>query len=156
VKLIGSSIKGLGADLPAVSAEIYGPIQDESFDLVIDVGGDPVGARVLGMYSQYFTKGNDDMFFVLNANRPETQTVEKAMEYLKKIENASRLKVTGIVNNTHLLKSTTYKDVLKGQTLAEELSHQLNIPIKYVSALEHVAKDLPANLTGQIFPIKLY
>lgn len=52
----------MAADLPAISSEIYGPIQDESCDLVIDVGGDPNGARVLGMYSNYFTKDNYDMF----------------------------------------------------------------------------------------------
>lgn len=156
IKVIGSSIKGLAADLPAISSEIYGPIQDESCDLVIDVGGDPNGARVLGMYSNYFTKDNYDMFFVLNGNRPETQTVKKSIEYLRKIENTARIQVTGIVNNTHMLKSTTYKDVLKGQALAEKLSQELNIPIRYISVIENVVKDLPDNLEGEIFPIKLY
>lgn len=156
IRVIGSSLKGSGVDIPAISAEIYSPIQDESYDTVLDVGGDPAGARTLGMYSQYFVEGKYDMFFVLNANRPETQTVEKSMEYLRKIEDTARVKVTGIVNNTHMLKSTTYEDVLKGQTLAERLSEKLDIPIKYVVALENVARDLPTDLKGEIFPIKLY
>jgi len=156
IRVIGSSLKGLGVDIPAISAEVYSPIQDESYDAVLDVGGDPAGARTLGMYSQYFTEGNYDMFFVLNANRPETQTVQKAIEYLKKIEDTARVKVTGIVNNTHMLKSTTREDVLKGQALAEALSEKINIPIKYVVALENVAKDLPPSIKGEVFPIKLY
>lgn len=156
IRVIGSSIKGSGVDIPAISAEVYSPIQDKSYDTVLDVGGDPAGARTLGMYSQYFVEGSYDMFFVLNANRPETQTVQKSMEYLRKIEDTSRVKVTGIVNNTHMLKSTTCEDVLRGQALAEELSEKLNIPIKYVVALENVAKDLPPDLKGTIFPIKLY
>lgn len=156
VKVIGSSVKGSAVDVPAVSAGIYGPLQDKTYDSVIDVGGDPVGARTLGMYKEYIHEGDYDMLFVINANRPETQTVEKTIEYLKNIERVSRLKVTGLVNTTHLLKSTTVEDVLNGQKLVEEVSKELNIPIKYVVALEHVAKELPKDITGEIFPIKLY
>lgn len=156
IKVIGSSLKGSGVDIPAISSEIYTPIQDDSYDTILDVGGDPAGARTLGLYSEYFTKKNCDMFFVVNANRPETQTVQKTIEYLKKIEDTARFKVTGIVNNTHMLKSTTCEDVLKGQILAEKLAEKLNIPIKYVVALENVAKELPSNLKGEIFPIKLF
>ncbi len=95
-------------------------------------------------------------FFVLNANRPETQTAEKAIEYLRKIEDTARAKVTGIVNNTHMLKSTTVEDVLKGQKLAQKVSKITNIPIRYVAAIEDVAKELPYNLEGEIFPMTLY
>ncbi|WP_427339945.1 ATP-binding protein [Caloranaerobacter sp. DY30410] len=156
IKVIGSSINALAADVPAVSAEIFAPLQNESYDVVLDVGGDPVGARALGRYHNYFKEGKYDMFFVINANRPETQEVENTIKYLREIERASRAKVTGLINNTHLLKSTTVEDVLKGQKLAEEVSKKLNIPIKYIVALEHVAKELPSNLKGEIFPITLY
>lgn len=156
VKVIGSSVKASAVDIPAISAEIVTPMQDKSYEAVIDVGGDPDGARVLGRYKEYLIDGNYDMFFVLNANRPETQTVYKAMEYLKKIEDTARAKVTGIINNTHMLKSTTVLDVLKGQELAEEISENFDIPIKYISAMENVAKKLPKDLQGEIFPIILY
>ena len=131
-------------------------MQDTSYEAVIDVGGDPDGARTLGRYKDYLVEGNYDMFYVLNANRPETQTAEKAIEYLRKIEDTARARVTGLINNTHMLKSTTVEDVLKGQELAQEVSKMTNIPIKYVSAIEEVAKDLPDDLEGEIFPITLY
>lgn len=156
IKLIGSSIRGLSVDVPAVSAEVYGPLQDQSFEAILDVGGDPVGARAIGQYHQYFVEGNYDMLFVINANRPETQTVEKTIEYLREIERVSRAKVTGLVNNTHLLKSTTVEDVLSGQKLVEEVSQKLNIPIRYVAAIEKVANELPHDISGEIFPIKMY
>lgn len=156
VKVIGGSIKASAIDIPAISAEIVTPMQDKSYEAIIDVGGDPTGARTLGRYKEYFIDGDYDMFFVLNANRPETQTVDKVMEYLKKIEDTARAKVTGIINNTHMLKSTTVSDVLKGQELAEKISENLDIPIKYISVIENVAKKLPKNLQGEIFPITLY
>lgn len=156
VKVISSSIDASAVDIPAISAEVVTPMQDISYEGVIDVGGDPAGARTLGRYKEYFKEGEYDMFFVLNANRPETQTVGKALEYLRKIEDTARAKVTGIVNNTHMLKSTRIEDVLKGQKLALELSEKANIPIRYISAIEDVAKELPDNLEGEIFPMTLY
>lgn len=156
VRVIGSSIKGLASDVPAVSGEVLTPLQDESFEAVLDVGGDPIGARALGRYHSYFKEGKYDMFFVLNANRPETQTKDKAIAYLKSIEFQSRAKITGLINNTHLLKSTTVEDVLRGQELCKEVSKELNIPIKYVSCIESVAKELPKDIEGEVFPIKMY
>jgi hypothetical protein len=156
VKVISSSVKASAVDIPAISAEIYGPLQDESYETILDVGGDPAGARVLGRYISYFKEGNYDMFYVLNANRPDTDTVEKAIGYLHAIEGTARVKFTGIINNTHMLKSTTVGDVLKGQELCEGVSKKLDIPIKYIVALKDVAKQLPTNLQGEIFPIKLY
>ena len=129
---------------------------NESYETILDVGGDPAGARVLGRYISYFKEGNYDMFYVLNANRPDTDTVEKAIGYLHAIEGTARVKFTGIINNTHMLKSTTVGDVLKGQELCEGVSKKLDIPIKYIVALKDVAKQLPTNLQGEIFPIKLY
>jgi Mrp family chromosome partitioning ATPase len=156
IKVISSSIRATAVDIPAISAEIVVPMQDNSYEAVIDVGGDPAGARTLGRYEEYFVEGNYDMFFVLNANRPETQTVEKAIEYLRKIEYTARAKVTGIINNTHMLKSTTVEDVLKGQELARKVSEKVDVPIKYISAIERVAKELPKDLEGEIFPMTLY
>ncbi|NMB08402.1 MAG: ParA family protein [Tissierellia bacterium] len=156
IRLIASSIDASAVDIPAISAEIVVPMQDTSYEGIIDVGGDPAGARTLGMYKEYLVEGQYDMFFVLNANRPETQTVEKALEYLRKIEDTARAKVTGIINNTHMLKSTTVENVLKGQKLAEELSKSTGIPIKYIACIENVASKLPKDLQGEIFPMKLY
>ena len=156
IKIIGASIKGNALDLPAVSGEVLGPLQDESYETILDVGGDPAGARALGRYHEYFIEGDYDMFFVLNANRPETGTVDKALEFVRKIEDTSRAKVTGIVNNTHMLKSTTIEDVLRGYELSLELSELTGIPLKYNAVLEELAPLLPDNLIGEIFPIKLY
>lgn len=156
IRLIGSSIRASAVDIPAISAEVLAPLDDESYEAVIDVGGDPAGARTLARYDKYFTPGNYDMFYVLNANRPETQTAQKALEYMIKIEDTARAKVTGIINSTHMLKDTTADDVIRGNELAKELSELANVPIKYNVALQSIVKDLPDNLEGQIFPIELY
>ena len=156
IRVIGSQIDAPAVGVPSVSAEVLTPLQDTSYDAVLDTGGDKVGAMALGRYVDYFVEGNYDMFFVLNANRAETQTVEKVIEYMVNIEDVSRGKITGIVNNTHLLKSTTIEEVIKGNKLALEVSKETGIELKYNVVLEDLAKDLPEDLIGETFPIKMY
>lgn len=155
IEVISSSVDAPAVDVPAISAAVDKPFQDESYNFVMDIGGDPTGARVLGRYKSYLEKDNYDLFCVINANRPETSTVEKTIEYLQNIEGVARAKVTGLVNNTHLIKETTVEDILRGQRLVKAVSEKLDIPIRYVSVLREVATNLPEDLEGEIFPIDL-
>lgn len=156
VRVIGGAIDANAIDIPTIPAEVVVAFEDESYEAVLDVGGDPDGTRTLGRYVNYLTEGNYDMFFVLNANRPETQTVEKAMEYMIKIQDVARAKITGIVNNTHMLKSTSIDDVLKGYDLSLKISEKTGVPLRYNVVLKDLASQLPQDLEGEIFPIELY
>lgn len=153
---IDSSIQATSLDLPAVSAQVTAPLTDKSYDYVIDVGGDDVGARVLGRFSHLVEKDDYDMFCVVNANREQTQTTSDVINHIRAIENSSKLKVTGLINNTHLVRETTIEDILKGRELVKEVSNITNIPIKYVTCLESLIPQLPTNLDGDVFPINLY
>lgn len=153
---IDSSIQTTTLDVPAISAEIMRPLHDSNINYVLDVGGDNVGGRVVGRFAEHFKSDDYDMFFVVNANREKTQTAKEVLGYIDAIEASSKLKVTGLVNNTHLLRETTVKDILKGQEVVKEVSKIKNIPIKYVCCLESLVDKLPADLEGDILPIKLY
>ena len=153
---IDSSIETDTLDLPAVSAQVMTPLHEKDVDYVIDVGGDNVGTRVVGRFAEHFVEGEYDMFCVVNANREQTQTAEDVIRFIKSMEETSKLKVTGLINNTHLIRQTTVEDVLRGQKLAREVSDLTNIPIKYVSCLRSLVDSLPDNLEGDILPIDLY
>lgn len=153
---IDSSIETTTLDVPAVSAEVMRPLHDDKVNYVLDVGGDNVGGRVVGRFAEHFKSDNYDMFFVINANREKTQTANEVLGYIDAIEASSKLKVTGLVNNTHLLRETTVEDVLKGQEVAREVSKIKNIPIKYVCCIENLVDKLPKDLEGDILPIKMY
>lgn len=153
---IDSSIQTTTLDVPAVSAGVMRPLHDDKVNYVLDVGGDNVGGRVVGRFAEHFKPEDYDMFFVVNANREKTQTAKEVLGYIDAIEATSKLKVTGLVNNTHLLRETTVEDVLKGQDVVREVSKIKNIPIKYVCCLESLVDQLPKELEGDILPIKLY
>lgn len=156
ITLIDSSVKTTTLDIPAVSAEVMRPLHDNKINYVMDVGGDNVGARVVGRFAEHFQENDYDMFCVVNANREKTQTTQEVLGYIDAIEASSKLKVTGLINNTHLLRETTIEDILRGQEIVKEVAKIKNLPIKYVCCLEKLVESIPSDIEGDILPIKLY
>ncbi len=86
---------------------------------MVDVGGDPAGAVVLAQYAGLLRNRPYNMWMVVNANRPQTARAENVLGYMDAIERAGRLKVTGLINNTHLLRDTALEDILRGDVLVQ-------------------------------------
>jgi hypothetical protein len=129
------------ADLPIVSGEIYRVLHDPSYRLIIDSGGDKDGATALGQYYNEWKHMEPEMLFVLNGNRPYVSTVEGAMETIERIEEAARLKVTGIINNTNIGSETTIEEIEKGLLLAQKVSRKTNIPLLYNTISEQLKNE---------------
>jgi hypothetical protein len=156
IRVVAPEGKFINADVPALPADINTLLQDESYQVVLDVGGDAAGARALGRYYDQLKDADYDMFIVVNANRPNTGTPEAVIEYMEEIERAARISATGLVNSTHMLRETTVEDILKGQQLVEEVSRRKNLPVKYICAIERIAGQIPEGLMGEVFPVKMY
>lgn len=157
IKVIGSSIEGDSADLPAVSAGITTPVRDKSYDYVIDLGGNDVGTLVLGRIKPILNKEEVDFFMVVNVNRPSTSTVEEILNQKEQLETSSGLKVTGFINNTNLVRETTMENIIEGDKILQEVSRITDVPIKYVTYVEEVLKgNVPHNVNGEMFPLNFY
>lgn len=156
IRVVAPGEMYINADVPALSPELYTLFQDESYEVVLDVGGDPAGARVLGRFFDNLRDSNYDMMVVINTNRPDTQDAQSAVNYINGIERTARISATGLINNTHMLRDTTLDDVLRGQKVVEEVSRLKKIPVKYISAIEKVAEQIPEGLQGEGFSLKMY
>jgi len=130
------------ADLPIILPEIKSAIKRHQGKLILDVGGDDVGARILSSLAESFQSGNYELFLVLNANRPFTRDVDACLKLMGEIEVSSRLKFTGIISNTHLLSETTSETILKGLKLARELRQHTNLPVVFVCVTDSVLESL--------------
>lgn len=156
IKLYASSIRASAVDIPAVAADVVAPIQDDECQVIMDIGGNAAGARTIGRYKEMLLEKGCDHYFVLNCNRPETDTLEKALLFMEEIEFKSGIRITGLVNTSHMLKSTTAEDVIKGNILCQEVSAKTSVPIIYNVALEEVAEELKGKVEGEILPISLF
>lgn len=130
------------ADLPIILPEIRGEIERSEGIVVVDVGGDDAGARVLSSLADAFVPKGYEFLIVLNARRPFTSDVAGSLKMMRAIEGSSRLKFTGIVSNTHLIGETTTEVVEEGYRLAAEVGKVAEIPIVFVSVVEDVAAKL--------------
>ena len=148
--------QGGKADIPALPAAIMSVFIDPELQTVIDLGGDPGGARVLGYYKPQIDQTPHDFWFLINRNRPENATAEKAIAYLRQTEVASRQKITGIINSTHLGRETSTEDILRGDALAAEIADILGLPLIYTVAERKFEDELKSLVKGSFFPIDLY
>lgn len=127
------------ADLPIVSPDIYRVLQDKSYRVIIDVGGDKDGATALGQYYHKLKDEDYELLFVINANRPYVSSVDGVINTIHQIETVSRLTVTGLINNTNLgCKETTVENLLQGGKIAEEVSGKLGIPFLYTTLSDKI------------------
>ena len=154
VRVISSSQACSDADIPALPAEILTVLEDRSYRGVLDIGGDPDGARVLARFQPKILPEDYQMIFVSNANRPEVRTVEKAVSYLRCIEAVAGFKCGGIVNNTHLCGETTPEEIRKGALLARDIAQETGLPV-----LCHVVETSIVNQLGSfhepVYPITI-
>lgn len=154
VELITSSQACSDADVPALPAELLTVLQNRNITGILDIGGDPVGARVLARFRPQILEEDHQLIYILNANRPEVRAAERAIRYLRGIEATTGLACTGIVNNTHLCGETTPAEIRKGAALAAEVSRETGIPVLCHVAEERLVSALP-DLQEPIFPITI-
>ena len=129
IKVVGTYLKQAGADLPAVSADVYTLFNNKDIIGIVDLGGNSVGSLPFATFRDSVDISETDIFFILNANRPENSTFDLALGHLINIEATLGLKVTAIVNNTHLMNDTTIDDIYRGEDIAELVSKEKDIPV---------------------------
>jgi hypothetical protein len=148
IELIAPKSQLATSDLPIVSGEIYRVLHDHRYRLIVDAGGDKDGAAALGQYYHEWKVFNPELLFVLNKNRPYVSTLEGALYTIEQIEKASRLNVTGIINNSNIGIETTMQDIESGLELSCRLAEKLGIPFLYTTIsnqLKEEAEDFSNN-----------
>ena len=155
IRAIVTEFANTNLDLTTLPPEIYYVFQNDG-KVIFDVGGDDDGALALGMYHNYFVKENPDMYFVVCTTRPLMSTADDVIDMIKNIEDASRLRVTHLINNTHLSKYTEIDTVLKGQSVTEEVSRKTGIPILFTAVREDLKDKIKDKIGNNVLGLKLY
>ncbi len=157
LKVICPDEKIAFGDLPALSPLIKGVFDNDNAYSVLDVGGDDVGATVLGRFKPFLPEGGYELFFIVNAFRPYTRDVKGVTKILKSIEVASRLKVTALVSNGHLGCLTKEENIREGLALTKEVGNNLCLPIAFVAIGREMIGDMENEINGvPVFPLDFF
>ncbi len=137
-------------DIPALTGVMGALMEDSSYDVILDVGGDDLGAKAVGRYADTIMKRRNYRYFVMNERRPFTQDAAAASRIYDEIEKASFVPCTGLINNTNLLDETTPEIVLGGIPEIEALGQLKNVPLCYHVIEESLIPDVLNASEGKI------
>lgn len=156
IRVISPASAGTTLDAPALTSEIYSVFDDVDGYTVIDVGGDDVGASALGRFSKLIKALPEpyEMIFVINKFRSMISEPEDAIEIMREIEAASRLSVTGIVNNSHLATITTAEDILGSLDYAKATAELAGLPLLATTAPANLAPELEGRVEN-LLPVEV-
>lgn len=155
IRVICSQYANTNLDIPALPQDIYSIVDEKDMTVVLDIGGDDRGAMVLGRISpMILEEDNYEMIYVVNKFRPLTADVKSALEIMREIEQACRIRFTAVVNNSNLGEETTCEHVLSSMSYAQQIADEAGIELKFTSVSENLYKELE-NKVHNLYPLRL-
>ncbi len=156
IKVAAPSIKTTTADLPVLSGEVYRMLHSEEHVVIIDVGGDSAGAKILGSLYDHLHGKTLHVYCVVNTKRPSTSIHQGILAYIRRISHVSRLPMTGLIHNTHLLDETSVDDICQGQKLVEEVAQETGLPIVFTAVMKELGADIDGCLGNELLLMDRY
>ncbi len=141
IRVIVPEYANTNVDVPALSGEVYSAFDQDDTVAVFDIGGEDLGARVLGAMLSRFQKIEYRVFMVVNAFRPFTSDAESIRQMAQELAEAARLPIHGFINNSNLLEETTEEELIEGEKVLLEAQELTGIPVVYQTGLDQVLPD---------------
>lgn len=107
--------------------------------VIIDVGGDDVGATALGRFSELVARAPYALIYVVNRYRNLTPSPEDALVVLREIEQKSGLRATAVANNSHLKQETSVEVVEAALDFGRQVAALAGVPLAFATASKSLA-----------------
>lgn len=141
IRLITPLYAGSNVDAPVLTPEMYVIFDDESYQGIFDIGGEDMGAIVLGSIKKRIENTDTAIYMAVNTLRPFTSDAEQIAIMTNELTAASGFKIDGYLNNTNLLEETTAEMLEEGEKKILEASKLTGIPLIANCVMEGV--DIP-------------
>ena len=165
IRLVSPNFANSGIETLSLPAEVQSAFAMDWDTVIFDVGGDAVGSTALGRYHQDFMEleeGALEVLNVVNIRRPLAGTAEKVIHLQEEMQIHSRLKITGMINNTNLAEATTTQELHDGYEIIRAVSERTGVPVKYTSGKKELLERFLAEgghdskYIGTPLPIDIY
>ena len=141
IRLITPLYAGSNVDAPVLTPEMYVIFDDESYQGIFDIGGEDMGAIVLGSIKKRIENTDTAIYMAVNTLRPFTSDPEQIAIMTNELTAAAGFKIDGYLNNTNLLEETTAEMLEEGEKKILEASKLTGIPLIANCVMEGV--DIP-------------
>ena len=141
IRLVTPMYAGSNVDAPVLPPDMYVIFDDESYQGIFDIGGEDMGAIVLGSIRKRIENADAVIYMAVNTLRPFTSDPEQIAIMTNELAAAAGFKIDGYLNNTNLLEETTADIVAEGEAKILEASKITGVPLIANCVMDSV--DMP-------------
>ena len=138
IRLVTPMYAGSNVDAPVLPPDMYVIFDDESYQGIFDIGGEDMGALVLGSLKKRIENTDAVIYMAVNTLRPFTSDAEQIAIMTNELAAAAGFKIDGYLNNTNLLEETTADMLVEGEAKILEASKITGIPLVANCVMEDV------------------
>ena len=144
-------------DAPTLVGGVNEYLNDPDSFVVMDVGGDHVGARSIGGFILNSRRKNYVPYYVLNAYRPWSDNIDHVDGTLGQILAVCHIQIQDLhmISNPNLGADTSVSDVIAGADRMDEVVGPY-IPVDFVCVKEELYDEVKALDDREYFPLHRY
>ncbi len=144
-------------DAPVIVGGVNLHLKNDDCYVVMDVGGDHIGARSIGGYAPKINKSNTMIYYVLNAFRPWSYDIDHIDGTLSSILGVSHIRLENVhlINNPNMGVDTTADEFMEGMSQMDEIIRPY-MSIDFACVKEEIYNEIKNRTDVLLFPIHLY
>jgi hypothetical protein len=142
IKTVVPMLVNTNSEVSTLTSEINTLFENKAYNVVLDLGGDDLGAKILARYMEDLRNNECEFFMVINTRRNNTSTPDKIIRMLDEIQGSGCLKITKLVNNTNILNETNIGVIREGMEIISKVSDFTKIPVAFTSIMKNLESDI--------------
>ena len=146
------------ADSPIVPQGVTTALTDPERTCVFDVGGNAVGALMIGQFEEYFTVENTVAYYVVNSYRSfsgDAEHIKKTFYHIL-VSSAIEPELVKFISNPCLGDETTVEDVLKGHAQLLADLKAMGYEVHAMTVNETLYEEVRERVECPVYPIRLF
>ena len=143
-------------DAPTIVPGVIEHLLNKDAYVLLDIGGNATGARMVGQFSHILNDASTCVFFVINTYRPWSKTALSIEETVDRITRVSRIKHVNVISNPNLGLTTTPEEVVAGNIKLKEILGPNGANIDYVCVLETLYDRVKDVIKEPLIPVEIF
>ena len=144
-------------DAPTIPGGVRELLADENAIVILDVGGDHIGSRLIGAFAPFLNRPNTQNFFVINGYRPWSKNLITIDGTMARVLGMAHIKLenVSIMSNPNVGITTTAEEVLAGQEKVSDMISEY-FRIDYLCAMDSLCPQIEDKMDVPLIQVKLY
>ncbi len=144
-------------DAPTVVPGVTEQLLNKDSYVLMDIGGNATGARMVGQFAHLLNDASTCVFFVINTYRPWSKSAMSIEDTIGRITRVSRIKHVNVISNPNLGPTTTVEEVISGNKKLREILGEDGAPIDYLCCLDTLFDDVKKEITHiPMIPVRIF